>query len=312
MKVDTLILLLDKKFKLDKKFYFISGNETTLIQKISDLIINKYQKDHRAVLDNIDKIDNYQESAGLFESKKIFLVKDCKGISENNLSKLQRSNDVFIFKQENSQKIKKIKDIFIRSKESFLFDCYELDKNSKNKILNETLKKNNLILREELYWFLVDKLDNKYIFFENSINKILELNQNDVTLENVKRVLNTNNTGKEKVFFNILKKNSEIVNVYREKIITTSDVNEFYYYCRFFCQLIIESQNEEEFRKKIPVYLFREKNFLIDIYKFYNSKKKKILLKLLSSTETILRKESGQSITAGLRFFLNMKKITIS
>ena len=47
---------------------------------------------------------------------------------------------MFIFVQENSQKIKKVKKIFIEDKESYLFDCYELDKVSKIKILNKFLK----------------------------------------------------------------------------------------------------------------------------------------------------------------------------
>ena len=312
MKVDPLILLLDKNFKLNKKLYFVSGNEVTFINKISDLIINKYKNNGNIALENIDKINDYKESVGLFESRKIFLVKDCIGVDENSLSELQRSNDIFVFRQENSQKIKKIKNIFIKNKDSYLLDCYELDKNSKNKILNQTLKKNNLILNEEIYWFLLDKLDNKYVFFENNLNKILELNHKDITLDIIKRVLVTSDSGKEKVFFNLLKRNSEIVNIYREKIITASDVNEFYYYCRYFCQLIIECQNEDEYSKKIPIYLFREKNLLVKIYRFYNSKKKKLLLKLLSSTEVILRKESDISVVFGLRFFLNFKKITIS
>ena len=100
--------------------------------------------------------------------------------------------------------------------------------------------------------------------------------------------------------------------VYREKIATSSDVNELFYYCKSFCQLIIDCKNENEYYKKIPVYLFREKDFLINLYKKYNSEKKKMLIKLLSTTENILRKESGLSLISGLRFILNIKKITIS
>ena len=113
-------------------------------------------------------------------------------------------------------------------------------------------------------------------------------------------------------FFNLFQKNKEIVELYRDKIINNSDVNELYYYSKFFCQLIIDCNSEDEYRKKIPVYLFKEKNYLIDIYRKYNSKKKKMLLKLLSSTESILRKESVLSLVVGLRFLLNIKKITIS
>ena len=95
-------------------------------------------------------------------------------------------------------------------------------------------------------------------------------------------------------------------------MVSVSDVNDFYYNCKFFCQLIIDSNSEEEYKKKIPIYLFREKNFLTDVFRKYNLKKKKILLRLLSSTEKLLRKENNLSLVSGLRFILNIKKITIS
>ena len=165
---------------------------------------------------------------------------------------------------------------------------------------------------EELYWFVVEKLDSKYIFLESSLNKILELGSKSINAENIKKILTIDNSGKEKIFFQLLKKNKDIVEFYREKITTTSDVNEFYYYCKFFCQLIIESKNRDEFGKKIPVYLFREKNYLFDVYQRYNLKKKKLLLRLLSSSEKAIRNQSDLSLVYGLRFLLNIKKITTS
>ena len=58
--------------------------------------------------------------------------------------------------------------------------------------------------------------------------------------------------------------------------------------------------------------LFKEKHKLIDIFRKYNSKKKKLLIKLLSMTEKVLREDSNLSLVFGLRFLLNIKKITIS
>ena len=142
--------------------------------------------------------------------------------------------------------------------------------------------------------------------------KILELTSEYITLDNVKKLLIADDTGKDKIFFNLLKKNKEIVKIYKEKIFTVSDVNDFYYYVKFFCQLIIDNKNEDEYIRKIPIYLFREKKYLIDIYRRYNSEKKILLLKLLSSTEKLLRNESQLSSVSGLRFLLNIKKITIS
>jgi len=159
---------------------------------------------------------------------------------------------------------------------------------------------------------LIDKLENKYAFFEKNLIKILDLDEKDLTVDKIKKILTIDESGKEKIFFNLLQKNKEIIALYRDKIVNNSDVNELYYYSKFFCQMIIDCNSEEEYKKKIPIYLFKEKNTLIDIYRKYNFKKKKMLLNLLSSTENVLRKESGLSLVFGLRFLLNIKRITIS
>lgn len=312
MKINPINILLNGAFTPDKKFYFISGNEKTLMEKIKSRIIESFQKKSNVQIKNIDTINDFVVESELFETKNIFLVNGLRGIDVENLNSIKTSDCTFIFLQENSQKIKKIKNLFNTDKDSYLIDCYELDRGVKIKILNSFLNINKLEISEDIYWFLVDKLDSKYIFFENNLIKILELGHQDVTLDNIKKLLVVDRSGKEKIFFNLLKKNKEIVEIYRDKIITNSDVNEVYYYIKFFCQLIIDCNNESEYSKKIPLYLFREKSYLVDIYKKYNSKKKKLLLRLLKSTESALRKESGLSLVIGLRFLLNIKKITIS
>ena len=312
MKIDPISILLNQNFEINKKFYFISGNETTLIEKINTQIFEIFKKKKVITLTRIESIAEYLGEVGLFEDKKIFLVKNCKGLNEKSINNIRQSNDVFIFSEENSQKIKKIKNIFAKDKDSYLIDCYELDKNSKAKILNNFLKLSEISLDKEIYWILLEKLDNKYGLLENSLNKILELDKKDINIVNIKKLLSINDTGKERVFFNLLKKNRDIVESYREKIISVSDVNELYYNCKFFCLLIIGCENENEFNKKIPAYLFKEKIFLTDLFKQYNSRKKRLLLKLLFSTEKVLRKENSLSLISGLRFILSLKRITTS
>ena len=312
MKIDPLNILLNKDVELNKNYYFISGNEKTLIEKITKTIILKYQKNGGYDLTRIDSIKNFVDEKSLFETKKIVLTNNCKDLDEDAINKTKETKNVFVFVGENSQKIKKIKSFFINDNDSYLIDCYELDKSSKIKILNNFIEKSKIKIEQNIYWFLIERLDNRYMFLENSLNKISEIDQKDISLINIKKILVSNDSGKEKVFFNLLKKNKIIVEIYREKITTLSDVNEFYYYCKFFCQLIIDCNNLEEFKKKIPIYLFKEKVFLINMYKQYNYKKKKLLLKLLSSTEKTLRTESNLSLASGLRFLLGIKRITIS
>ena len=312
MKISSLNILINQASVLNKKFYFISGNEKTLMEKIKTIVVEGFKEKENVQIKNIEKISDFVDEVGLFGDKNIYIVNGNKGINIETLDNLRSSESHFIFLQENSQKIKKIKSLFSTDKDSYLIDCYELDKDSKIKILNEFLKVNKLEISQDVYWFLIDKLDSKYIFFEKNLIKVLELGKQDITLDKIKKILTVDESGKEKIFFNLLQKNNEITRLYRDKIINNSDVNEVYYYSKFFCQLIIDCNSEDEYKKRIPMYLFKEKNYLIDIYRKYNSKKKKMLLKLLSSTESVLRKESGLSLVVGLRFLLNIKKITIS
>ena len=312
MKINSINILINQTSSLDKKFYFISGNEKTLMEKIKTIIVEGFKEKENFQTKNIDTISDFVDEVGLFGDKSIYIVNGNKGIDIEALDNLRSFENHFIFLQENSQKIKKIKNLFSVDKDSYLIDCYELDKDSKIKILNEFLRVNELEISQDVYWFLIDKLDSKYIFFEKNLNKVLELEKQDMTLDKIKKILTLDESGKERIFFNLLQKNNKIIGLYRDKIINNSDVNELYYYSKFFCQLIIDCNSEDEYKKKIPMYLFKEKNYLIDIYRKYNSKKKKMLLKLLSSTEGVLRKESGLSLVVGLRFLLNIKKITIS
>ena len=69
MKLDPLTLLLDVKFNLNKKFYFVSGNEPSLIQKISEKIIEKHQITDKFFVKNIDSLDGLVDEIGLCEDK---------------------------------------------------------------------------------------------------------------------------------------------------------------------------------------------------------------------------------------------------
>ena len=312
MKISSLNVLINQASFLNKKFYFISGNEKTLMEKIKTIIIEGFKEKENVQIQNIDTISDFVDEIGLFEEKNIYIVNGNKGIDKESLNNLRSSESNFIFLHENSQKIKKIKNLFSIDKDSYLIDCYELDRDSKIKILNEFLRVNKLEISQDVYWFLIDKLDSKYTFFERNLMKILDLREKDLKVEKIKKILTIDESGKEKIFFNLFQKNKDIIVLYRDKILKNSDVSEFYYYSKFFCQMIIDCNSEEEYKKKIPLYLFKEKNILIDIYRKYNFKQKKMLLRLLSSTEKVLRKEGDLSLVIGLRFFLNIKKITIS
>ena len=165
MRLDPLGIVLKQSFKPDKKFYFISGNEKTFIEKIKSKIIERYKEDENTTILSVESINDYVDEVGLFGDKKLILIRGYKEINDESLNRVRNSSNTFIFTQENSQKIKKIKNIFLQDKDAYLIDCYELDKNSKIKILNEFIRSSGVSISEDILWYLIEKLDSVLIIF---------------------------------------------------------------------------------------------------------------------------------------------------
>ena len=111
--INPLIILLNNEFKLDKKFYFIGGNEVTLMEKKTQYLKIDQQNEKYEIV-NIETIKDFVDEEGLFGNKKIF-IEGCKGINDENLNKARKSNGIFIFIKENSQSTKKIKVYLLRT-----------------------------------------------------------------------------------------------------------------------------------------------------------------------------------------------------
>ena len=157
---------------------------------------------------------------------------------------------------------------------------------------------------------LVEKLDNRYGFLEKELDKFKELSNDDLNEKEIKSVISKNSFDVERVFFQVLNKNEAIINKFNEKIKNNAEVNQLYYVIKQFSYLIINNNSQDEFEKNIPKYLFREKGFLIDLFKKFNKSKKNSLLNLLLKTEREIRKTSDLSLVLVLRFLLNFKKLT--
>ena len=312
MRANSIDILINDDFNFEKNFYFISGNEITLIEKIKDTIISRIKKNNQFSVNRIKSIESHNNSVGLFEKKTLYVVGDLSGINSDKLDSVVGSGDVFVFPLQNTPKIKNYKNIFFNRKDSLVVDCYELTRENKAKIFNSYVLKNKIKIDESLFWAVVDKLDNRYGFMVNELDKISMLDDKRIDKNVLEKIIVKEGSGVEKMFFKILNKNQDLINYYNDKIINQSDVNDFYYSFKQFCLLIINSENEHDFSKTIPRYLFKEKGYLLEVYKKYNPKKKRALLELLEETEKNLRKNSRISQIIGLRFYLGFKKITIS
>ena len=79
MRLNPLKILTNKNFETDKKIYFISGNELTLIEKIKSKIIENYRKKENVVVLRVDSLENLEE--------------DIKNLIKTAIKRLTKSKD---------------------------------------------------------------------------------------------------------------------------------------------------------------------------------------------------------------------------
>ena len=312
MKINPVDIILNREIELDKKFYFISGNEVTLMEKIKGLLIKSLTSKYSLGVENIKSISSVTSDIGLFSKNKCYVVNDLKGLDKDSVENLSLKEDIFIFFQENNPKIKLIKKKFLERKDSFLIDCYELSKELKMRLINNFMRINDVKLDQEVFWKLLDKLDNKYMLLENELDKIKYFKGEKINLAILNKIISREDTVSEKIYFEILNGNDVIISKYNLHITNNIEVNNLYFTFKHFSHIILGSDNVNDFEKSIPKYLFKEKGFLIKIYNKMTLNKKKMLLDLLFKTENIIRKNGNLSIVLGLRFILNYKKIITS
>ena len=310
MKINPEEILLNPSYKVDNFPYFISGNEETLIKQIEEILINKFKKNGFVEKERIEKIENYNNSGNLFHNSKLIILTNIADMNKLKIENIINNGDMLIISSANTTKDKSIKKIFSTEKNYKLILCYKLDQELKVKILNYHLAQNNIVISKDIFWYLLESLDDRSIFFHNELNKICLKKNISYSFRDIKKIINQKTDPEnEKLFFNILSKNSEIIDLYKSSINTISDFYLFFHNFKFYFNLIINNQTEQEVVENFPKYLFKHKKAFIIIYKKINSEKKNKLSNLFFKTESLVRKNNNQFESIGLRFLLNFKKI---
>ena len=310
MKINPEEILLNPSYKVDNFPYFISGNEETLIKQIEEILINKFKKNGFVEKERIEKIENYNNSGNLFHNSKLIILTNIADMNKLKIENIINNGDMLIISSANTTKDKSIKKIFSTEKNYKLILCYKLDQELKIKILNYHLAQNNIVISKDIFWYLLESLDDRSIFFHNELNKICLKKNISYSFRDIKKIINKKTDPEnEKLFFNILSKNSEIIDLYKSSINTISDFYLFFHNFKFYFNLIINNQTERGVVENFPKYLFKHKKAFIIIYKKINSEKKNKLSNLFFKTESLVRKNNNQFESIGLRFLLNFKKI---
>jgi len=315
MKISPERLLTNSyKFKSPKNIYLITGNEETYIKKIQTYV-EKFLKNH-----NYNDKQNFEkskirleneniENINFFSNKKIIIYTNPTDIDIDYLPKINLSEFSIIIVDHNLNSSSKIKKYFDAHDSFCSISCYSLTRNIKKLFFDYFLKKNNIFLDEQAYWFFLDCSDNRYLIFEQELNKLVNLNSKKINLKEIKLLINLNeNKNLDKVFFSIHLSANNIIKNSNINLNSSSDGYLLLQRAKFYFNLSLSFSNNSEARDNFPKYLFAEKDNFMNLFYKLNPKKIIKFIKLINKTEILLRKNNGMFLIISQRFLLNLKK----
>ena len=308
MKVSFEEILFNDRFDIIDKVFYISGNEETLIKKLEKQLIDRFYKLGIRHVERLDSIEEYKENSDLFFEKNLVILDGIKGIKIEKIKNFHKNKNLIIV-SENSRGDKMLKSAFEKEKMFVLVNCYALNIDQKIKILRSLTKKHSINIEKDAISYILENTANRYVFFENEIQKIIGLNKNNYSTKDIRKTLSSQvNEDYYRLFFSILKKNSDLIFLYNLTISNLSDLYKLLQVTKFCFEIIFKSKNITDLEKSVPMYMFKEKNNFIKIYNRIDQNKKKTVYMLIYKSENLIRKNSSLYFSIGNRFLLNLKK----
>jgi hypothetical protein len=288
----------------------VTGTDESFISYVKNFIIEGFKKKGFF----IDLSNNYNNGSmgNLFsENKTLFVLSDFPANNETNPE--ESNNNSILVASPNGRKTNLIKGKLSKDREGLVIECYSLNRNSKENTLKNYVEKNNLILSNDVFWYLVDNFDNNYVIFIKQL-QMLSLFNNEVNLiSDVEKITFIDNKIEiNKIFFNIFKENKILTNTFNKSINSLSDFYIFLNSTKLYLEIIKNSNDRDAAIYNFPKYLFAEKDVFLAIYKKTNKDKLIKIYQNLSKVELLIRQSSELYLIIGLRFFLNLKKIITS
>ena len=309
MKIKPEIFLLQKN-EINYNQILITGSDESFINYLTLFVVNHFKKNNYLV-DKSGSV-NKELTGDLFSEKKVlFLLKDIT--SKTNMVTGEGLNHVVLISCINNKKINSLKLKLSKSKKDLVLDCYPLNRSGKEFVVRGFLEENKIKLKDEVFWYAVENLENEYVLLKNQLTNILLFKKEIKSIDDVESfVFVKNKIEINKIFFHILKNNETLVNIYNKNIYSISDFYIFLNNLKLYLKIISESLTKDEALSKLPKYLFNDKEKFLNIYKLLNKKKIVKIYKNIFKVEGLMRKNSELYFEIGLRFFINTKKIITS
>jgi len=310
MKIKPEIFLL-KNQDINYKKILICGLDEAFISHMSEYIINYFIKKNYFIERSGLKKEGLM--GDLFSDKKILYVLSDYSEKKDGSEQVSELPESVLISSSNNQKINKVKAQFTRSENCLVLECYSLNRNSKETVLRKYIETNNLEFSSEVFWYILENLDNEYVLFIKKLELLSLFGKNIKYISDVEKAIAIENKiDINKIFFQIFKKNNILVPIFNRNIFSQSDLYMLINNIKSHLNIISGSSNKLEAIEKLPKYLFKEKDIFLKIFNSLDQKKIKMIYKSILKAEKLTRKNSDLYSLIGLRFLLNIKKIITS
>ena len=311
MKIKPEILLNNNDEFLYNKI-LVSGSDETFINYTIEYIVKIFKNKNYFV----DSSGSYsgEITGDLFSDKKVlFVVKDYSS-KNNNVEKSNLINHSILIISPNGKRNNiAIKNELTKSKDGLVIECYPLSRKSKELILRKYMDDKSLNLSNDIFWYIVENFDDRYVFFIKQLETLSLLGVKINTIDVVeKTVFIDNKIDLSRIFFHIFKSNKYLINIFNKNVYSQTDFYIFLNSLKSYLEIISYSKSQEGALSKFPRYLFGEKDVFIKIYNKLNRNKILKIYKNISKVESLVRKNKGLFNIIGLRFLLSTKKIITS
>ncbi|MDB2349416.1 hypothetical protein N9W05_03480 [Alphaproteobacteria bacterium] len=223
------------------------------------------------------------------------------------------SSQSILVASPNGKKTNAIKLALAKNREGLVVECYSLSRSSKEYTLKNYIEANNLTLSNDVFWYVIENFDNKYVIFIKQLLMLSLFNQKIDLISDIEKITFVDNKIEiNKIFFNIFKENKILTNAFNKSIGSLSDFYIFLNSTKSYLEIIKNSNDSRSALYNFPKYLFAEKDVFLKIYQKTNKDKLIKIYKNLSKIELLVRQNSELYLIVGLRFFLNLKKIITS
>jgi len=304
-------IFLNSKREITYNKVLVTGTDEALMSYVREFVISYFKK--RCFF--IDVSGNYNSGivGELFSDKKTLFVLNDFSLESNSFDTKNSDDQFFLIISPNNKKTNVVKSVFAKTQDCLVVECYALNRSSKETTLKYFVENNSMALSKDVFWYIVDNLDNNYVIFKRQLEMLVLFNKKIDLISDIEKVTFVENKIEiNKIFFKIYNNNKYLTNIFNTSINSISDFYFFLNSTKFYLEIINGSSNKKEALTKFPRYLFAEKDIFLKIYNKLNKDKLIRIYNVLSRAELLTRKHSDLYSVFGLRFFLNLKNIIIS